>query len=135
MKTFEGSVPLLIGPILAKDQRGVTPVAVIKLGVLFGQFLDAGLTNAMVLPKRLEAGIRQAFVDSPDKACKTLCIGLYAFDLTEHIRFCFPLLRLIRLERDKPNASGISKIGALERKAKDAELIVVDGLVRRTSAL
>ena len=52
MDSFEGAVPLHLGPYLAKDQRGVTPSAVVRLSTLLSDLLDAGLTNAMLLPKR-----------------------------------------------------------------------------------
>lgn len=54
------------GP-LCKDQRSVTPSSILALYELLTSFLDAGLCNGMVLPSRLEAGIKGALALAEQK--------------------------------------------------------------------
>ena len=130
-RSFDGNVHKFLGPALAKDQRGVTPVHVIRLSALLQSFIGNGLQNGVVLAMRLEAGVSAALADQPEKAPKGINLDVCAHELTEHVRFSFNILRYLRLERDSPNPSGVSKTSAFTRRARATELVVINNLVSK----
>ena len=56
---------------------------------------------------------------------------LYAHCLAEHIRHTFSIVRIIRLEQDRPSKPGQSKIASYQKKATTAETIITNGLVAK----
>lgn len=129
--SFDGDAQQFIGPTLAKDSRSITPSAVIRMHTLLEAFIESGLKNGVVLPQRLETGISSALADMPEKAPKGVNLDLFAHDLADHARFAFTVVRNIRLEQDKPNPSGTSKVSAFLRKARTSELVVIKSMVAK----
>ena len=91
----------LLGPSLASEIRAVTPNHMVQLASLFDKFIEAGLTNGMVLPSRLEQALKDIFAND-DCAGQTLGLDVYAMKVSKHIAVCFSMLRVLQLEENRP---------------------------------
>ena len=126
-----GTLPQLLGPCLVTDLRGVLPHHVIRLSGLLDRFFTAGLTNAVILPSKLEIGIRSVLAENPERAARSTGLDLYAHQITEHIKHSFSMLRIIKLETNRSSLAGVSKSSAFRRKASASESIVINNLVAK----
>ena len=127
-----GTLPALLGRTLVSNLRSVTPGHVVSLVNLLERLFSCGLDNAMILPSKFEAAIRATLAANPSRAGKSSALDLYAHEVCEHIRHCFSMLRVLRLEQNKPSTA-ISKTGAFKRKANTAENIIINSLVGKVN--
>ena len=93
-------------------------------------FIDQGLSNGVVLAKKLEMGTSEALADFPNKCPKGHNIDYLAHRLAEHIRSCFTMLRWLVLDQSSTNHGSFSKSSSFSRKAKTTELVIINGLVQ-----
>ena len=129
--SFEGAVTSFIGPGMCREQRFVTAAHVVRTSGVLQGFLDGGLTNGVILGNRLQAGIRHALASRPDKGGKGCNADLLAHDLSEHLRYCFNVVRYMKQEATLPNPNGNSKVATLARHAKTSELVVINSLMAK----
>lgn len=129
--TFNGTVASFIGPAMCREQRFVTAGHVVRVSGLLDGFINIGLKNGVLLGNRLEAAIRHSFAKLAEKVPKGCNSDVLAHDLSEHLRYCFNVLRFMKQEMESPNPSGISKVTTLRRHAKTAELVVINSLVAK----
>lgn len=129
--TFNGTVASFIGPAMCREQRFVTAGHVVRVSGLLDGFISIGLKNGVLLGNRLEAGIRHSFAKLAEKVPKGCNSDVLAHDLSEHLRYCFNVLRFMKQEMEFPNPSGTSKVTTLRRHAKTAELVVINSLVAK----
>ena len=124
-----GNIMQLVGPTVVSDLRGVLPSQVVRLVNLLDRFFAAGLLNCVVLPSKLETGIRQVFADRPERVGKGAGLDLFAHDVAEHIRHVFSMVRVIKMMEERPGAGGVKKCAAFQRRATTAETVVIHNLV------
>lgn len=129
--TFNGTVASFIGPAMCREQRFVTAGHVVRVSGLLDGFISIGLKNGVLLGTRLEAAIRHSFAKLAEKVPKGCNSDVLAHDLSEHLRYCFNVLRFMKQEMESPNPSGTSKVTTLRRHAKTAELVVINSLVAK----
>ena len=129
--TFNGTVASFIGPAMCREQRFVTAGHVVRVRVFLDGFISFVFINGVVLRTRLEAAIRHSFAKLAEKVPKGSNSDVLAHDLSEHLRYCFNVLRFMKQELESPNPSGISKVTTLRRHAKTAELVVINSLVAK----
>jgi hypothetical protein len=129
--TFNGTVASFIGPAMCREQRFVTAGHVVRVSGLLDGFISIGLKNGVLLGNRLEAAIRHSFAKLAEKVPKGCNSDVLAHDLSDHLRYCFNVLRFMKQEMESPNPSGVSKVTTLRRHAKTAELVVINSLVAK----
>ena len=116
----------LLGPNLVGEIRAVTPNHMVQLASLFDKFIEAGCTNAMVLPSKLEVALKEIFAKD-SCAGQTLGLDLYAVKVSKHIGVCFSMLRVLRLEEEKTSLSQ-RKSSHFQRKCSASEMAIVSKL-------
>lgn len=122
------SIASVLGPSLVEDLRGVQPHHIVQMTSLFDRLISAGLTNAVVLPSKLETALVEVLA-SDDFSGLAMGRDLYAHKVGRHIAVCFSMLRILKMESHSSKPHG--KSNAFRRRCTTSDNAVIAQLTAR----
>ena len=122
----------VIGPRFVAEPRGVTPHDVVALSPLLDALLQAGATNCMVYPSRLEAAANQYLSEVPLRS-KHLNPSSFANKFATHTQHVFGQLRRLVMENRPPTSMSshqpYPKTNSFRKSCSSSEWVVVNNLM------
>ena len=119
---------------LIKESSRVAPHHIAKLFCLFDDLLRRGLQNCAIQPRKMEGALLR--IIKHDELPPNVTMQYYVLQLTDHIKFCFGFLRLVKRENLNPTGNvghrcrRFPKTGVFRRKQTSAEAQLIDALLK-----
>ena len=112
---------------LIKKPHQVTPASLTALAPLLESWLRGGLLNCMVLPARLQLGLKGT---EDDELPKTMTWPCYLTLIADHIMINFSFLRTLVIEDTSTSLTmrKYQKTNAFRRRCSSAESVVISQL-------
>lgn len=85
----------LLGPRLASKAHQICPSLFVRITALMSYLLAVGFTNCVLPMAKLEKALRQTMLPP---VANSSTVDLLVGQVAEHIRLCFNMLRLLRVE-------------------------------------
>ena len=124
----------LLGPRLASKAHQICPSLFVRITPLMSDLLAVGFTNCVLPMAKLEKALRQTVLPG-EPVANGSTVDLLVGQVAEHIRLCFNMLRLLRVE-DKASSHSIGrfrrypKTGGFRKQLTAADTVLVQSLVR-----